>query len=259
MEREDYLELRRKRLKKIEGLYNPAPILSRKDAVLYPDLSLADKLVNLEDDGTIRMIELEDLIHGTEDVIGLNEDGVYEINDSVYRSKESSVDEDLKRLIADAIGIDGSAGQQRMPQKLLCMLPEEKAGIASKLSEVLMEIGTPYTAILNHTDEGFKSVFATGFSVPSDAIFFFSEEDDVCREIFHPRRTLIINSGFSSLTEFSEKVPKCDMEHIPSCCFAPLGAEPNDRYIFFAFDSTLLSIDNVNKIIKKINNISNIA
>ena len=169
------------------------------------------------------------------------------------------MDEDLKRLIADAIGIGGQVGHHEVHNGISCIIPMEKCGIAAKLSEMLLGTGTPYAAILAHTESGFKSVFAAGFSVPSDTIFFFPEEEDACREILQKRRILIINSGFSSMTEFSAKVPECDMEHIPSCCFAPLGSETNGRYIFFAFDSTVITPDNVKIIIKKINNISNIA
>jgi len=259
MEREDYLELRKKRLKAIEGQYNTAPVLSKAVPVFFHALSFADKLVNFEDNGVLRIIELDDLIHGTEDVIGMNEDGVYEINANVYRREENFIDEGLERLIADAVGGNVEAEQQEMSRELSCVIPLESAGIATTISELLKGIGTPYVAILCYRDGGFKSVFAAGFSAPSDTIFFFPEGDDVCREILHPRRTVLINSEFSTLTEFSVNVPKCDMEHIPSCCFVPLGAESNGRYIFFAFDSTVITPDNVKIIIKKINNISNIA
>ena len=49
------------------------------------------------------------------------------------------------------------------------------------------------------------------------------------------------------------------LKHISSCCLAPLGADSDGRYLFFAFDSAVISADNVKNIIKKINNIPVLA
>ena len=85
MEKEGYIERRRKRLDVIRGKYNPAPALCDTVPYLYQGMGFAEKLINMEDDGIASIIELEDLMKGTDTVIDFS-DGVYEINSSVYQN-----------------------------------------------------------------------------------------------------------------------------------------------------------------------------
>ena len=105
MEKEGYIERRRKKLDEIRGKYNPAPELCDTEPYRYHGMDFAEKLISMEDDGIASIIEFTDLMQGTDTVIDFS-DGVYEINSSVYQNTATPADEDLRRLIADAIGLE---------------------------------------------------------------------------------------------------------------------------------------------------------
>ncbi len=102
MEKEGYIERRRKKLDEIRGKYNPAPELCDTEPYRYHGMDFAEKLISMEDDGIASIIEFTDLMQGTDTVIDFS-DGVYEINSSVYQNTATPADEDLCRLIADTI------------------------------------------------------------------------------------------------------------------------------------------------------------
>lgn len=263
MEREAYLALRRKRLESIRGLYNPNPELCDVEPYKYQGMSFAEKLINMEDDGIASIIELEDLEQGTDTVIDFS-DGVYEINSSVYQNAQPPADEALRRLIADAIGpSDGnpsdSAVQPELPKVPESPIPSDRAGMAGELAAFLAGTGSPYAAIIAKSGEVFSDIFAPGFASEPGSIFSFPLEGEVYSQILSKRRTLIIESSFWELPELSSSIPKEHLKHISSCCFAPIGPGEEDRYLFFAFEKSVITPDNVKKIIKKINNISIIA
>ena len=262
MERDDYIARRRKRLDELKGKYNPAPELCDVKPHDYVGMSFAEKLINMEDDGIASIIELEDLKQGTDTVIDFS-DGVYEINSSVYQNTATPADEALRRLIADAIGQDSAPSepvlQPATPEKLESPIPSDKVGMVNELSELLSGTGSPYAAIIAREGEAFADVFAPGFSAKAGSVFRFPMDGDVYIHLISKRRTLIINSAFCELPELAGLIPAMHLAHIPGCCFAPLGSEPDGRYIFFAFDSRVIISDNVKKIIKKINNIPVLA
>ena len=61
MEREGYIALRRKKLDQLRGKYNPEPMLCDVKPHDYVGMGFAEKLINMEDDGLVSIIELEDL------------------------------------------------------------------------------------------------------------------------------------------------------------------------------------------------------
>ena len=262
MEREGYIALRRKRLEAIRGLYNPNPGLCDVEPYEYQGMSFAEKLINMEDDGIASIIELEDLEQGTDTVIDFS-DGVYEINSSVYQNALPPSDDALRRLIADAIGPDTTPAAAGMPpadsDKEKEVVPSDRAGMAGVLADFLSGTGSPYAAIIAKDGDSFTDLFAPGFGAPRGSTFHFDLEGEVYSQLISRRRTLILDSLLWELPEISGSIPKKHLEHIASCCLAPIGSDPDDRYLFFAFDRTILSLDNVKKIIKKINNISIIA
>ncbi len=262
MDREAYLALRRKRLDSIRGLYNPAPQLCQTEPYQYQGLGFAEKLIGMEDDGIASIIELEDLMQGTDTVIDFS-DGVYEINSSVYQNAATPADDALRQLIADAIGEGGTKGAQEaqplLPEAAEEAIPRDRAGMVGALAELLSSTGSPYAAIIAKEGSAFADVFAPGFGAKPGSTFSFPLEGDVCTQILSKRRTLIISSSFCELPELAGLIPVEHLQHIPSCCFAPIGPDCDGRYLFFAFDSAVISLDNVKKIIKKINNISIIA
>jgi hypothetical protein len=260
MEREGYIALRRKKLDQLRGKYNPEPMLCDVKPHDYVGMGFAEKLINMEDDGLVSIIELEDLEQGTDTVIDFS-DGVYEINSSVYQNATTPADEALRRLIADAIGpapaADEAAPQQEAPEALESPVPADRVGMAKELPTLLDGIGSPYAAVLAREGEAFIDVFAPGFGAGPDKgdVFSFPVNSDVYEHLISKRRTLIINSAFCELTELAGRIPAMHLTHISSCCFAPLGSETDGRYLFFAFDRKVISPDNVKKIIKIINNI----
>ncbi len=262
MEREAYIALRRKRLESLKGLYNPTPELCATESYTYRGMNFAEKLINMEDDGIASIIELTDLMQGTDTVIDFS-DGVYEINSSVYQNAQSPADDDLRRLIADTIGAD-SAKEAPMPSSAPADtpqgdIPSDRAGMANILSRFLSGTGSPYAAIIAKKDGFFTDVFAPGFGAEPGATFCFPLEGDVYTQLISQRRTLIINSLFCELNELSGTIPREHLQHISSCCLAPLGPDPDDRYLFFAFESSVINLDNVKKIIKNFNNIPFLA
>ena len=262
MEKEGYIERRRKRLDEIRGKYNPAPALCDTVPYLYQGMGFAEKLINMEDDGIASIIELEDLMKGTDTVIDFS-DGVYEINSSVYQNAGEAADENLRRLIADAIGLDkepaAPAPEPAVPESPEEAIPSDRIGMVKELSALLAGTGSPYAAIIAKEGDAFSDLFAPGFGSPRGNVFHFPLESEVYTQLLSKRRTLIINSSFCELTELAGLIPERHLQHIPSCCFAPLGPDTDGRYLFFAFDSTVITSDNVKKIIKKINNIQVIA
>ena len=262
MEREAYIALRRKRLEAIRGQYNPNPQLFADVPYKYQGMSFAEKLINMEDDGIASIIELEDLMQGTDTVIDFS-NGVYEINSSVYQNAAPPVDEELRRLIADAIGPAGAPVAPELPEDAPDSdkesIPADRAGMADALAAFLSGTGSPYAAIIAKDGQTFADVFAPGFGAEKGSTFNFAMEGEVCSQIISKRRTLIIDSLLWELPELSGAIPMKHLQHISSCCFAPLGQDAEARYLFFAFDSTVISLDNVKKIIKKINNIPVIA
>ena len=262
MERESYIALRRKRLESIRGQYNPNPALCAAEPYKYQGMSFAEKLINMEDDGIASIIELEGLKQGTDTVIDFS-DGVYEINSSVYQNAAPPADDDLSRLIADAIGpgsatssLDQGAASEDAEKECI---PSDRAGMAQAVAELLTGTGSPYAAVLARNGETFADLFAPGFGAQAGSTFCFPVEGEVYSQLISKRRTLIIDSLFCELPELSGAIPQKHLAHISSCCFAPLGSDADDKYLFFAFDSSVISPDNVKKIIKKINNISIIA
>jgi hypothetical protein len=262
MEKEGYIVRRRKKLDEIRGQYNPAPALCDTEPYRFKEMGFAEKLINMEDEGLASIIELDDLMQGTDTVIDFS-DGVYEINSSVYQNKETPADEELRRLIADAIGLDkepaAPAAQPEEPEKQEEFIPSDRPGMAETIAALLAGTGSPYAAILAKKDGAFTDVFAPGFGSRNGSVFSFPLEGEVCTQLLSMRRTLIINSSFCELPELTGLIPAQHLKHIPSCCFAPLGPDPEGRYLFFAFDSTVITSDNVKKIIKKINNIPVLA
>ena len=262
MEKEGYIVRRRKKLDELRGKYNPAPVLCDTEPYRYKGMGFAEKLINMEDEGLASIIELDDLTQGTDTVIDFS-DGVYEINSSVYQNKETPADEDLRRLIADAIGLDkepaAPAAQSTEPEKPEEVIPTDRVGMAETIAALLAGTGSPYAAILAKEDGAFTDVFAPGFGSRKGSVFNFPADGEVCTQILSMRRTLIINSSFCELPELTNLIPAQHLKHIPCCCFAPLGPDPEGRYLFFAFDSRVITSDNVKKIIKKINNIPVLA
>ena len=262
MEKEGYIVRRRKKLDQLRGQYNPAPLLCDTEPYRYKGMGFAEKLINMEDDGLANIIELDDLMQGTDTVIDFS-DGVYEINSSVYQNTEIPADENLRRLIADAIGLDKEpatpAAQSSVPEKAEEIIPADRAGMAETIAALLKGTGSPYAAILAKDDDAFTDVFAPGFGSRKGSVFNFPIEGEVCTQILSMRRTLIINSSFCELPELTNLIPAQHLKHIPCCCFAPMGPDPEGRYLFFAFDSKVITSDNVKKIIKKINNIPVLA
>ena len=262
MEREAYIALRRKHLEAIRGLYNPDPRLLDTEPYQYQGLSFAEKLLGMEDDGLASIIELEDLEQGTDTVIDFS-DGVYEINSSVYQNAQTPSDEALRRLIADAIGPESAGSTPDMPMPgpdaVKEAIPSDRSGMAEALADFLSAAGSPYAAIIAREGDAFADIFAPGFGAPAGSTFRFPLDGDVYSQLLSKRRTLIINSSFCELPELSGAIQAENLKHISSCCFAPIGPDPDGRYLFFAFDSSVISVDNVKKIIKKINNISIIA
>ena len=260
MEREGYIARRRKRLEKLKGLFNPEPELCASEPDLYQGMSFAEKLIGMEDDGIISIIELSDLMQGTDTVIDFS-DGVYEISSSVYQNAAPPADDALRRLIADAIGVESESHMPDLPDSSLpeSAIPEDRAGIARELASFLSATGSPYAAVLAKTGESFTDVAAPGFGSASGCVFSFPLEGPVYSQIISQRRTVIISSSFCQLPELSGNIRHQHLQHIPSCCFAPLGSGADDRYLFFAFDSRIITLDNVKKIIKKVNNIPVIA
>ncbi|MBQ3319157.1 MAG: hypothetical protein IJG75_01425 [Spirochaetia bacterium] len=260
MEREDYIVRRRKKLESLKGKYNPAPQLCDVKPHDYVGMSFADKLISMEDDGIASIIELNDLELGTDTVIDFS-DGIYEINSSVYQNANSPADDELRRLIADAMGPatpDSATAQPETvnaPESSESPVPLDRIGMVKELSALLDGTGSPYAAIIAKTDSSFTDVFAPGFACPAGSVFNFPADGDVYSQIIAMRRILIVNSSFCELTELSGLIPEQHLSHIASCCFAPLGSEPDGRYLFFAFDSAVITLDNVKKIIKIINNI----
>ncbi|MBR5016487.1 MAG: hypothetical protein IKX50_02045 [Spirochaetia bacterium] len=263
MERDGYIARRRKKLEELKGKYNPAPELCDVKPHDYVGMGFAEKLINMEDDGIASIIELEDLKQGTDTVIDFS-DGVYEINSSVYQNAATPADEALRRLIADAIGQGSSPDPEPAPQPETqgspeSPIPSDRIGMVNELSSLLDGTGSPYAAIIAREGEAFADVFAPGFGSRNGSIFNFPLEGDVYTQLISKRRTLIINSAFCELPELAGLIPDRHLTHIQGCCFAPLGPETDGRYLFFAFDSKVITSDNVKKIIKKINNISVIA
>lgn len=262
MEREGYIALRRKKLDKLRGKYNPAPVLCDTEPHDYVGMDFADKLLNMEDDGIASIIELDDLKQGTDTVIDFS-DGVYEINSSVYQNAETPADDQLRRLIANAIGNEETpAAIPQMPEEpgpSEEAVPADRAGMAEKIASLLAATGSPYAAIIAKEGDAFSDVFAPGFGSPRGAVFNFPLDGDVYTQLLSKRRTLIITSSFCELPELASRIPEQHLKHIPGCCFAPLGSDADGRYLFFAFDSAVISSDNVKKIIKKINNIPVLA
>ncbi len=262
MERDDYIALRRKKLDELKGKYNPAPELCDVKPHDYVGMGFAEKLINMEDDGIVSIIELEDLMQGTDTVIDFS-DGVYEINSSVYQNASTPADEALRRLIADAIGPDSAssepAPQSEAPETSKNPIPSDKVGMVNELSALLAGTGSPYAAIIAQDGDVFTDVFAPGFAAKRGSVFRFPMDGGVYSHLISKRRTLIINSLFCELPELAGLIPAMHLTHIPGCCFAPLGPEPDGRYLFFAFDSKVITSDNVKKIIKKINNIPVLA
>ena len=131
--------------------------------------------------------------------------------------------------------------------------------MAEKIAALLAGTGSPYAAIIAKKDDAFADVFAPGFGSRKTQVFNFPMDGEVYTQLLSKRRTLIINSAFCDLPELAGLIPPQHLKHIPSCCFAPLGPDTDGRYLFFAFDSAVITSDNVKKIIKKINNIPVIA
>ena len=262
MEREGYIVRRRKKLDELRGQYNPIPALCDTEPYHYQGMGFAEKLINMEDDGIASIIELDDLMQGTDTVIDFS-DGVYEINSSVYQNAEIPSDENLRRLISDAIGFDNNpapASQESAePDKPEDAIPSDRAGMAGKIASFLAGNGSPYAAVIAKKEDAFSDIFAPGFGSPRGSLFHFPLDGEVYSNIISKRRTLIINSSFCDLPELASLIPARHLKHIPSCCFAPLGSETDGRYLFFAFDSAVITSDNVKKIIKKINNIPVLA
>lgn len=262
MDKEGYIERRRKKLDEIRGKYNPVPELCDTEPYRYHGMDFAEKLINMEDDGIASIIEFTDLMQGTDTVIDFS-DGVYEINSSVYQNTATPADEDLRRLIADAIGLDNQPAetepQPDASESTKDSMPCDRIGMVNELVALLAGTGSPYAAVIAREGDVFSDVFAPGFGSPKGSIFKFPIDGEVCTQILSKRRTLILNSSFYELTEMTDLIPDMHLKHIPSCCLAPLGSEPDGRYLFFAFDSTVISTDNVKKIIKKINNIPVLA
>lgn len=262
MEKEGYIERRRKKLDEIRGKYNPAPELCDTEPYRYHGLDFAEKLINMEDDGIASIIEFTDLMQGTDTVIDFS-DGVYEINSSVYQNAASPADEDLRRLIADAIGLEkepaSTVPEPDASEAPKDSMPCDRIGMVNELVSLLAGTGSPYAAIIAKEGDAFSDVFAPGFGSSRGSVFNFPVDGDVCTQLLSKRRTLIINSSFCELPELAGLIPGRHLQHIPSCCFAPLGPDADGRYLFFAFDSAVISPDNVKKIIKKINNIPVIA
>ena len=262
MEREGYIARRRKKLDELKGKNNPAPVLCDVKPHDYVGMSFAEKLINMEDDGIASIIELEDLMQGTDTVIDFS-DGVYEINSSVYQNATTPADEELRRLIADAIGSDNSPSdntpKNESPEVPESIIPADRIGMVKELSALLSGTGSPYAAIIAREGSAFSDLFAPGFACKPGSIFNFPVDGDVYSHLISMRRTLIINSSLCELPELAGLIPPQHLAHIPGCCFAPLGPDPDGRYIFFAFDSSVITLDNVKKIIKKINNIQVIA
>lgn len=263
MEREGYIVRRRKRLDALRGLYNPQPELCNAEMKQYRGISFLDKLIGMEDDGVISIVELSDLEQGTDTVIDFS-DGVYEINSSVYQNAAKDAEDDqLRRLIADAIGFEkepDSVSRKPEPQKVVqSAVSQDRRGMAEELALFLSHTGSPYAAVLAKNGDSFSDLFAPGFGQTQISIFNFPLDGEVYSQIISKRRTLIINSSFCELPELTCNIRKHHLEHISSCCFVPLGSEPEDRYLFFAFDSAVITLDNVKKIIKKVNNIPVIA
>ena len=261
MEREGYIVRRRKKLDELRGKYNPAPELCDVKPHDYVGMSFAEKLINMEDDGIASIIELEDLKQGTDTVIDFS-NGVYEINSSVYQNASTPADEALRRLIADAIGSDAPSEPALQPETSEVPespIPSDRVGMAKELSALLEATGSPYAAVIAKGGDGFADIFAPGFGSKAGSVFSFPMDGDVYSDLISKRRTLIINSLFCELPELAGLIPARHLTHISSCCFAPLGSESDGRYLFFAFDSKVITSDNVKKIIKKINNIPVLA
>ena len=261
MEREGYIVRRRKKLDKLRGKYNPAPELCDVKPHDYVGMSFAEKLINMEDDGIASIIELEDLKQGTDTVIDFS-DGVYEINSSVYQNTNTPADEALRRLIADAIGSDTPSEPAPQPETSEVPespIPSDRVGMVKELSALLEATGSPYAAVIAREGDAFADIFAPGFGSKAGSVFSFPVDGDVYDDLISKRRTLIINSLFCELPELAGLIPDRHLTHISSCCFAPLGPESDGRYLFFAFDSKVITSDNVKKIIKKINNIPVLA
>jgi len=262
MEKEGYIVRRRKKLDELRGQYNPTPVLCDTEPYHYKGMGFAEKLINMEDEGIASIIELEDLVQGTDTVIDFA-DGVYEINSSVYQNTEIPADENLRRLIADAIGLDkepaAPVAQPETPDKPEEVIPADRIGMAEKIAALLTGTGSPYAAIIAKEDNAFADVFAPGFGSRKGKVFNFPLDGEVYTQLLSKRRTLIINSAFCDLPELASLIPPQHLKHIPGCCFAPLGPDAEGRYLFFAFDSAVITSDNVKKIIKKINNIPVIA
>ena len=262
MEKEGYIERRRKKLDEIRGKYNPAPELCDTEPYRYHGMDFAEKLISMEDDGIASIIEFTDLMQGTDTVIDFS-DGVYEINSSVYQNTATPADEDLRRLIADTIGLEKQpatpVSQSDASESPKDSMPCDNIGMVNELAALLAGTGSPYAAVIAKEGNAFSDVFAPGFGSAGGSVFNFPVDGEVCTQILSKRRTLIINSSFCELTELTGLIPDMHLKHISSCCLAPLGADSDGRYLFFAFDSTVISADNVKNIIKKINNIPVLA
>lgn len=257
----DYTALRRTRLEKIKGRYVPGSSLKVFTAPpLDSSVSLSHKLMTLEDDNALEILEYHELVNGTDDAITF-ENGIFEIRNELYDTSPLSLDEEMKAVFEEAMGNDDAdEGKSPVTGTVKVDFPEISAERALYLSSVLRETASPFAALLREDDRSLKSIYSVGFtSGKGNPVFDFNPESDLYKEIFSPRRTLLFNETPERLAELWENVPEADLGRIYGCCFVPLGNITGGDYLFFAFAPSVIQGEKVLSILKKLNNILDFA
>ena len=262
MEREAYIARRRKRLDELKGQYNPDQVQCNTEPGRYQGMDFVEKLLAMEEDGFATILELDAPQQAPSSVIDFSE-GIFEINSSIYQNADAPLDEGLRSLIADTMDFDDAPEPDGEPapepDNSEENIPGCRIDMAEKVAALLSGTSSPYAAVIAREGNAFSDVFAPGFGNPRGPIFSFPISGDVYTHLLSRRRTLLIHSSFCELTELSGLIPDYHLKHILSCCFTPIGPAIDGRYLFFAFDSAVITLDNVKKIIKKINNMTLLA
>lgn len=262
----DYIALRRARLEKIKGRFVPGSTLKLVAADSFDSsLSFGRKLMALEDDNAVEILEYRELVNGTDDAIRF-ENGIFEIRNELYEDNSPfEIDDELSRLVAESVGEECSSGSEE-PGKVSAAdirqiaFPSSAASRAEYLSEVLRETASPLVALLREDDASLKSIYSAGFSSGTGKpVFEFALDSAPYTEIFSSRRTLIINESPERVSELWLGIQPADLSRICGCCFVPLGNISGGDYLFFAFYPSVISGERVMSILKKINNIPDFA
>lgn len=257
----DYTSLRRTRLEKIKGRYVPGSSLKVFTAPpLDSAVSLGHKLMTLEDDNALEILEYHELVNGTDDAI-IFENGIFEIRNELYDNGPFVPDEGMKAVFDEAMGNDDANEERNTAAGTVRIdFPETSGERALYLSSLLRETASPFAALLREDDRSLKSIYSVGFtSGKGNPVFDFDPESDLYKEIFSPRRTLLFNETPERLSELWETVPEADLGRIYGCCFVPLGNITGGDYLFFAFAPSLIQGEKVLSILKKLNNIPDFA